>query len=167
MENVENPKTVVIEMTSQQIGDDSSIMEFSVDGEYHYEGDTIRFSYPEQRLTGQRGTQTNVVKSPDEVTIDRKGYINSRMLFREGETDHFTYKTPYGNMLMGINTKKITKNFDEHGGSLDVYYVIDYEHAVVTRNMFTLKITEWEDTRNVKPDTRRERADKQHSEQSL
>ena len=44
MENVENPKTVVIEMTSQQIGDDSSIMEFSVDGEYHYEGDTIRFS---------------------------------------------------------------------------------------------------------------------------
>ena len=66
-----------------------------------------------------------------------------------------------------INTKKITKNFDEHGGSLDVYYVIDYEHAVVTRNMFKLKITEWEDTRNVKPDTRRERADKQHSEQSL
>ena len=56
MENVENPKTVVIEMTSQQIGDDSSIMEFSVDGEYHYEGDTIRFSYPEQRLTGLRGT---------------------------------------------------------------------------------------------------------------
>ena len=89
------------------------------------------------------------------------------MLFREGETDHFTYKTPYGNMLMGINTKKITKNFDEHGGSLDVYYVIDYEHAVVTKNMFKLKITEWEDTRNVKPDTRRERADKQHSEQSL
>ena len=65
-------------MTSQQIGDDSSIMEFSVDGEYHYEGDTIRFSYPEQRLTGLRGTQTNVVISPDEVTIDRKGYINSR-----------------------------------------------------------------------------------------
>ena len=26
-----------------------------------------------------------------------------------------------------------------------MYYVIDYEHAVVTKNMFKLKITKWED----------------------
>ena len=90
------------------------------------------------------------------------------MLFREGETDHFTYKTPYGNMLMGINTKKITKNFDEHGGSLDVYYVIDYEHAVVTRNMFKLKITEWEGIHvmsNLIQDAKEQIS--KHSEQSL
>ena len=53
-----------------------------------------------------------------------------------------TGRMPYGAATMGIDTRRIKKSFTENGGSLEIDYVVDMEHTVVSRNIFKLNITE-------------------------
>ena len=96
----------------------------------------------ETEVTGMEGTRTSVIVRPDEVVIDRDGVISSRMIFREGERNSFLYSTPYGTATLGINTRKIKHSFNENGGRMEVDYVMDMEHDMVSRNRIILKIEE-------------------------
>ena len=86
------------------------------------------------------GTRTSVIVSPQQVVVDRDGLITSRMIFQEGEKNSLLYNTPYGTATMGIDTRKIEQRFDEDGGELEIDYVVDMEHAVVTRNIFQISV---------------------------
>ena len=88
------------------------------------------------------GTRTSVIVMPDQVVVDRDGLITSRMIFKEREKSSFLYNTPYGTATMNISTRRISHSLDEHGGNVEIDYVVDMEHAVVTRNQFRLNITE-------------------------
>ena len=134
-------KDVVINISSEHVGDEKDVMEFTTDGEYSFDGENSCFSYLES-VTGLEGTRTSVAVTPEEIVVDRDGYITSRMVFREGAKSRFLYDTPYGAATMGIDTRKIKKSFNEHGGSLEIDYVVDMEHTVVSRNIFKLNITE-------------------------
>ena len=41
-----------------------------------------------------------------------------------------------------MNTRGIHHRFDEHGGDMEIDYVLDMEHAFVTRNRFRMTVTE-------------------------
>jgi len=79
---------------------------------------------------------------PDEVVVDRRGGITSRMVFRRGEKNRFQYETPYGMATMGMDTKRIRHDFNERGGSMVVDYVLNVEHAVVERSRLMLDVRE-------------------------
>lgn len=137
-------KDVVISMHSVHgyDTDDKDIIDFCTDGHFFKDGDVSCFSYLETEVTGMEGTRTSVIVRPDEVVIDRDGMISSRMIFREGEKNSFLYSTPYGTATLGINTRKIKHSFNENGGSMEVDYVMDMEHELVSRNKIFLKIEE-------------------------
>lgn len=137
-------KDVVIHMKSMHnCGDEEQdVIDFSTDGHYFQDGDTSCFSYMETEVTGLEGTRTSVFIRPDEVVVDRDGMITSRMVFREREKNRFQYSTPYGMATLGVNTRRIRHAFDERGGELEVDYVLDMEHAVVSRNKILVKIEE-------------------------
>ena len=101
-------------------------------------------SYLETEVTGLEGTRTSLIVTPEQVVVDRDGMITSRMVFKERERSSFLYNTPYGTATMNMNTRRISRRLDEHGGDVEIDYVVDMEHTVVTRNRFTLKITEQE-----------------------
>lgn len=137
-------KDVVISMHSVH-GYDTEVadtIDFCTDGHFYKEGDVSCFSYMETEVTGMEGTRTSVIVRPDEIVIDRDGLISSRMVFREGQKNSFLYSTPYGTATLGINTRKIRHEFDENGGSMEVDYVMDMEHEMVSRNRIYLKIKE-------------------------
>lgn len=137
-------KDVVISMHSVHgyDTDDKDVIDFCTDGHFFKDGDVSCFSYLETEVTGMEGTRTSVIVRPDEVVIDRDGMISSRMIFREGEKNSFLYSTPYGTATLGINTRKIKHSFNENGGSMEVDYVMDMEHELVSRNKIFLKIEE-------------------------
>lgn len=137
-------KDVFITMHSvQNFGeDDEGALDFVTDGNYFLDGQTACFSYLETEVTGMEGTRTSVFVRPNEVVVDRDGMITGRMVFRERERTAFLYDTPYGTATLGIVTRRIKKNFDDCGGELEVDYVMDMEHAVVSRNKIILKIQE-------------------------
>lgn len=125
-------------------------IDFSTDGKYSLEGDVALMSYMESPVTGLDGTLTSVMVTGDRVVVDRSGVVTSRMVFREGEKNHFLYDTPVGSALLGMNTRSIRHSFNEHGGNMEIDYVLDVEHSVVSRNRFYITVTEQKHTGEVR-----------------
>lgn len=117
-------------------------MDFTTDGYYFYEDDVGCLSYEETEVTGLEGTRTSLFVMPDQVVVDREGTVTSRMVFKEGLKSAFQYATPFGNANMGINTRRITRNMDGSGGSVEIDYVVDMEHVVASRNRFEITVRE-------------------------
>lgn len=119
---------------------DEDSLEFVTDGYYFYDGGVGCLSYQESDVTGMEGTRTSVMVGPDQVVVDRDGTVNSRIVFREGLKNSFLYRTPWGNATFGVDTRKIRHDFGETGGKMEIDYVLDMEHAVVTRNLFQITV---------------------------
>ncbi|MBQ2959615.1 MAG: DUF1934 domain-containing protein [Oscillospiraceae bacterium] len=117
-------------------------IDFSTDGVYRLEGDVAHIAYLETEVTGLQGTRTSVKVMPDQVIVDRRGTLTSRMEFREGQKNSFLYDTPAGMATMNMNTRSVRHRFDPAGGELEIDYVLDMEHAVISRNKFQLTVRE-------------------------
>lgn len=117
-------------------------IDFTTDGLYTYDGDTACLTYLESDVTGMEGTRTSVMVMPDQVVVDRDGTVTSRMVFRAGEKNAFLYDTPVGSATMHMNTRGLSSRFNEHGGHMEIDYVLDMEHAFVSRNRFKLTVKE-------------------------
>lgn len=134
---------VVISIRSEQYGstDEADSVDFVTDGLYMYDDGVGCLSYMESEVTGLEGTRTSVMVMPDKVVVDRDGMITSRMIFQEGSKNSFQYNTPYGMATFSMNTRHIFKDFNADGGQLKIDYVVDVEHAVVSRNLFKLTVS--------------------------
>ncbi len=139
-------KDVVIKIVgTQNYGDkDGDSIELVTDGKYIFSNGRGEVFYSESELTGMEGTQTRLSISPLEVILSRKGSLTSSTVFREGERNAFLYDTPYGMATLGVDTRKIHANFDEHGGNMEIDYVVDMDHAVFGRNQFRINVREQE-----------------------
>ena len=136
-------KDVVISMKTVQNCDnaeDASTMDFMTDGLYTFDDNIGCVVYHESEVTGLPGTTTSVHILPDRVVVDRDGCLTSRMIFKEGEKTSFLYNTPYGNATMGLDTRRVRNSFNDKGGTAEIEYVVNVEHAVVSRNRFTIHV---------------------------
>ena len=129
-------------------GADDNTIDFTTDGLYTYDGDTACLTYQESEVTGMEGTRTSVMVMPDQVVVDRDGAVTSRMIFRPGEKHAFLYDTPVGSATMHMDTRNMNARFNEHGGHMEIDYVLDMEHAFVSRNQFHLTVKEQEQRRD-------------------
>ena len=64
------------------------------------------------------------------LELTRSGAVNVHMLFEENRKNMTSYNTPYGNILIGINTKKIHIAQESERITVNVDYALDinYEH---------------------------------------
>ena len=136
-------KDVIISVVgTQMLEDDRDSIELVTGGVYTYGGEETSFSYQESELTGLEGTQTTFTVRPDSVILRREGTLNTQMVFELGKKHVCLYDTPYGAVTMGVNTHLIRHRLDEHGGDLEIEYVLDLEHAVIGRNSFKINVRE-------------------------
>ena len=124
--------------------DDDNTIDFTTDGLYTYDGDTACLTYLETEVTGMEGTRTSVVVTPEKVVVDRDGTVTSRMVFEPGKKHAFLYDTPVGSATMHMATRDLRQRFNEHGGQVEIDYVLDMEHAFASRNRFRLTVKEQE-----------------------
>lgn len=61
----------------------------------------------------------------DTVEVSRSGPMNSHMVFQENKKNLTGYNTPFGQILMGIDTKKIQIIAQENRITVDVDYSLD------------------------------------------
>lgn len=135
-------KEVVIDVRSVHAYDEegSDSLEFSTDGMYRYENGSAHLWYWESEVTGLTGTRTSLEIGPEGVILDRIGTVTGRMEFREGLKNFFPYETPYGLATLGMDTRRVSAAFDEHGGKMELDYVLDLEHAAAVRNKLRLQV---------------------------
>lgn len=137
-------KDVIIDINSRfnLEEEEEDQLQFTTDGFYLLEGDTACISYFESEVTGMEGTRTSLFVMPDQVVVDREGTVTSRLVFREGLQTSFLYQTPYGETTLGMRTRRIDKDMGEGGGNVDIEYVVDLGHSMVSRNRFQISVRE-------------------------
>ncbi len=143
-------KDVIISITGHQQGPDSedSVVELVTDGVFSHKDGISRFSYMESELTGLEGTKTTFDITPLGITMTREGALNSQMVFEQGKKHNFIYDTPYGSTTMGVNTRFASADFDEHGGNMEIDYLVDVQQSMVGRNTFKINVREQRNTLN-------------------
>ena len=107
-------------------------------------GDGYTLSYQESELTGLEGTLTTFQIEPERVTLLRVGEVNSQMVFEEGRRHLSMYNTPYGALAVGINTKRMRTQLSPHGGSIEINYALEIDHAVAGENLFHIQVRQKE-----------------------
>lgn len=86
-------------------------------------------SYEESDLTGLAGVTTVFRVEEGRITLQRKGKLNSQMVFREGIPHESLYKMEFGALLMTVCAQKIAAELTDQGGSVDLIYTIEIEHS--------------------------------------
>lgn len=66
-----------------------------------------------------------------EVQVTKKGAVNTMLSFRQNEKNMTNYATPFGNLIMGINTQKIDLKMNESKLEILVDYALDINYEFV------------------------------------
>lgn len=125
-----------------EIENDKNIIEDTYQGEYSLRNDTHYIMYEEQT---EYGIIKNMLKvNGEDICLTKKGAMNSRMIFENGNITKCDYGTAYGQMLLDIKTKNITINLDKNKECAKL--VIDYEilsdDIVVDACMLSIELTD-------------------------
>ena len=146
------PKDVVISILSSQTSGDGEkeSTELITEGVYAYGKDDTRLSYLESELTGLDGTRTIFQVRPGEVILSRRGAVHSEMKFRQGECIYCMYQTEYGVLQMGLDTRRLHYDLNEHGGSLEVVFDLDIQRNFISRNTFRVNVREQKKDKGLK-----------------
>ena len=81
-------------------------------------------------LYDEVGTIKNKIKitGTDSLEIMKSGVSSSHMVFEKNKKNLTYYRTPYGQMLIGVNTRKMEINVDEDQIDILVDYELDVNH---------------------------------------
>ena len=138
-------KSVIISIKGKQSYEnvEDETIELVTEGLLAKEGEgAYTLSYQESELTGLEGTLTTFQIEDGRVTLMRHGEVNSQMVFEEGRRHLSMYNTPYGALAVGIKTHSLHCRMDDHGGSIEINYAIEIEHAVAGQNLFQIQVRE-------------------------
>lgn len=85
--------------------------------------------YEESELTGLAGVITTFRLEPGQVILERRGKLNSRMVFRQGIPHESLYQMEFGTLMMTVCAQMIEASIDENGGTVDIQYAIAIENS--------------------------------------
>ena len=138
-------KNVIISIKGMQsydgAGDDA--IELVTEGRLLDCGDDgLSLSYQESELTGMEGTTTTFHIEKDQITLIREGTLTSEMIFQVGKKHFSPYQTPFGGIILGVNTQKAFSDMTETGGSISIRYIMEVENERVGENSFEIQVSE-------------------------
>lgn len=126
-------KDVMISIRGLQFAEDDSDDEIETlqRGQY-YEKNGSRFLIFDEYMEGFTEPARNVMRFKEkEVTLTKKGLINVQMDFEEGKKNLTSYRTPYGVMMLGMDTHKIELEEKEDELLLKIDYVLEANYQFV------------------------------------
>lgn len=94
-------------------------------------------------LEGMAGTVKNKIKITGDTSMEimKSGETGTHMVFEKNRKNLTYYKTPYGQMLIGINTKNMRVNVSEDNVNVSVDYELDVNHEPLADCRIRMNIT--------------------------
>ena len=123
-------KDVIVSICGLQMDVDSETpLEVITVGNYFYKNGKHYVLFDE--TMGEAGEHTkNTIKIADKrVDVIKKGESNVHMVFEPDKKNMTYYNTPYGNMLVGINTLGITHQEDDFNIRTKIDYALEVNYA--------------------------------------
>lgn len=95
----------------------------------YYEKNGRHFLIYDEAMEGFEKPVKNKLKFEDDfLEITKSGPLNVRMVFEKNKKNMTSYNTPYGNIVLGIDTKKIHISQESDRIVVDVEYVLDMNY---------------------------------------
>ena len=109
-------------------------------GDYYKKNDKHYVVY-EELLDGTEDLTKNIIKF-DESGLDlkRNGAVNVHMAFDKDRRTENSYNTPFGNILIGVDTSAISFNESEDCISVAVNYALDVNYEFLSNCKLKLEI---------------------------
>ena len=127
---------------TQTIDGEADKIEVLTTGEYEQkDGEKIiRYvEYSNEDPTLKTDTEV-VVKNSTLLTITRKGELSSQLVLEKGRRHQCHYRTPVGDMMIGVFTSSLTDALSPLGGELKASYTLDFFGDAVSENEFYIKL---------------------------
>ena len=110
---------------------EADLLELIVPGEYYFRNGKHYLIYDEV-MEENMAPVHNVVKIADKMMeITKNGDVGSKLHFEKNSKKMSKYTTPYGQMMVAVNTKDLHMKEEEHSLKVEVEYSleINYEHV--------------------------------------
>lgn len=105
------------------------VIELVTDGTLEFRENGWDICYEESELTGLAGVTTTFRLEPEQVMLERRGRLHSKMIFRQGIPHESLYQMEYGALMMTVCAQMIEANIGENGGTVDLQYSIAIENS--------------------------------------
>ncbi len=115
--------------------EDAQAMETITPADY-YQRNGSHYVIYEEIMEGFTAATRNRIKFNDScLEVSKKGSVNVQMLFEENKKNMTSYMTPYGNILIGIDTESISVEERENQIHVEVEYTLEanYQHLADCR----------------------------------
>lgn len=112
-----------------EVEDENEAIEVVTPATYYLKNGKHYIVY-EEVVEGTSGVIKNRIKINGEecVEIVKSGLSNSHMIFEKNKKNQTFYKTPYGQMLIGVNTRHLQVDFEEDKITVQIDYELDVNH---------------------------------------
>ncbi|MCM1488018.1 MAG: DUF1934 domain-containing protein, partial [Firmicutes bacterium] len=130
-------KEVCINIRSVQSSDeDRDVTELFTAGKLTKKdnNDNYQLYYEESDALGFEGCNVTLDVFKDSVRMVRRGTTNSCLYIERGKKHHCHYGTPYGDIMIGINTDAVCVDLDDTGGNLYLKYTVDVNSGFLSEN---------------------------------
>ena len=110
--------------------DEAEAIEVVTPGSYYFRNEKHYIVYDEV-MEGFEEATKNIFKFDGScLEVTKRGAVNVHMLFEEQKKNMTTYHTPFGDILIGIDTEKIEVSEEENKIHLHVDYSLEanYQH---------------------------------------
>lgn len=142
---MEKQRAVIHICNEQTMDGEHDKIEMSVVGTIHAGENGHVLEYTEYDDDGLKTFTTVTPLGNRSVQVTRTGAFGSEMQFEVGKRSSTVYSTPYGELVMGVYTKRIENTLGEQGGRLAFAYTTDFAQQDVMHNRMTLTVEVAED----------------------
>jgi uncharacterized beta-barrel protein YwiB (DUF1934 family) len=119
----------------------SEPVEIITAGKYYYRKGKHYIRYDEVTEGSYEKTRSQIKIGENGVEVRKQGASDVHMIFEKNKKNLSSYQTPYGSLMMGMDTKKLS--IDENPDAIDVRIEYDleinYEHLAECSLMINIK----------------------------
>lgn len=100
-------------------------------GEYYFRNGS-HFLIFDEYMEGFREPVRNVLRFKNkELSLTKRGILNVQMLFEEGKKNLSHYRTPYGMIMIGLDTERVEISVKENAVHLEINYALEANYQYV------------------------------------
>ena len=106
-------------------GEETAKLETRYDAEYYKRNDSHYLFYEEQQEGDEEKSKVRMKLKDSCMELTRQGATKTVMVFEKNKRHMSRYITPYGEMMLGIDTKDICVEESEHTIKVMIAYVLE------------------------------------------
>lgn len=135
-------KKAIIKITDRHVQDGEEYeAELTTSGEFEITENGCKVIYSETDEELDNCITTLDVEGSRKISMTRSGKYNTEMVIEKDRRHSCYYKTPYGELIMGIFAKNVLSKMTENGGMLNFSYTIDFNNTPASENELTVAVT--------------------------